>query len=177
MDKYRNRILLPVGDLENGKHEFDFRLESDFFAQFDNPEIIDGEVSVEIDVEKVNGYLNVEIHFDGELSVACDRCLDEMTVEVDGDDVLSVRFGESHSAHSSEMENEKEEDVMYLKSGEDTLDLTEYIYEGICLSLPIRQIHPDDEHGNSTCNPEMLKYLSADRTESNSPFGALKDKV
>ena len=176
MDKYRNRIMLPVGNLEDGKHEFDFLLESDFLAQFDSPEIIGGELSVEVDVEKVSGYLNVEIRFDGELSVSCDRCLDEMTVEVEGDDILSARFVENLSARSGR-ENGGEEDVIHLKSGEDTLDLTEYIYEGICLSLPMRHIHPDDEQGNSTCNPEMLKYLSAGGAESNSPFGVLKDRV
>jgi uncharacterized metal-binding protein YceD (DUF177 family) len=166
MDERRNHILLPVGDLENGKHEFDFRLESDFFAQIDDYEVHGGDVSVEIDLEKSDGYLNVEIRFDGNLKVDCDRCLEEMSVEIEGEDSLTVRFVEAHPEDDNE-------DVMYLKSGEDTLDLTDYIYEGIYLALPMRRIHPD-ETGSNACNPEMLKYLSSEKQESVSPFDILK---
>ena len=37
--------------------------------------------------------------------------------------------------------------------------LYEVITEFICISLPIRQVHPEDENGNLTCNPEMLMKL------------------
>ena len=172
MDEHRNRILLPVGDLDNGRHEFDFRLESDFFARFEDSEVHGGEVSIEIDAEKSDGYLNVDIRFDGTLNVDCNRCLDEMAVEIEGDDSLSVRFVENPPEYLAE---DGEQDVMYVKSSDDTLDLTDYIYEGICLALPMRRIHPDDEKGNGTCNPEMMKYLSSDKRETASPFDALKN--
>jgi len=38
-------------------------------------------------------------------------------------------------------------------------DLSTYIYEFIHLGLPARLLHPDDENGNSTCDPEMLRLL------------------
>ena len=168
MDERKNRILLPVGDLENGKHEFDFRLKEDFFDTVEDSEVHGGDVSVEIDIEKSESYLNIDIRFDGTLNVDCDRCLDEMSVEVEGEDTLSVRFVER-------IPDDGQEDVIYLKSDEDTLDLTDYISEGICLALPMRRIHPDDEKGNSACNPEMLKYLSSDKQENASPFDILKE--
>jgi uncharacterized metal-binding protein YceD (DUF177 family) len=40
---------------------------------------------------------------------------------------------------------------MWISPSEDMLDLTQYIYESIVLSLPYRRIH---EEGG--CNPEML---------------------
>ena len=33
------------------------------------------------------------------------------------------------------------------------------IYEFIVLSIPIRRVHPDDEEGNSLCDPDMLKKI------------------
>jgi uncharacterized metal-binding protein YceD (DUF177 family) len=40
---------------------------------------------------------------------------------------------------------------MWISPSEDILDLTQYIYESIVLSLPYRRVH---EEGG--CNPEML---------------------
>ena len=55
-----------------------------------------------------------------------------------------------------------------------------FIYETICLALPHRIVHPDDENGNSTCNPEVLKKLeSMSQTEKpqeiDERWAALKD--
>jgi hypothetical protein len=33
------------------------------------------------------------------------------------------------------------------------------LYEMLMLSIPIRTVHPTNEEGNYSCNPEILKYL------------------
>jgi uncharacterized metal-binding protein YceD (DUF177 family) len=43
---------------------------------------------------------------------------------------------------------------------EHEIDLVSFFYEYIHLALPIKRIHPDDEKGNSTCNPEMIRKLN-----------------
>jgi uncharacterized metal-binding protein YceD (DUF177 family) len=53
---------------------------------------------------------------------------------------------------------------MWISQSESTLDLTQYIYESIVLSLPYRRVH--DEGG---CNPEMLasfKTISEEELEA-----------
>jgi uncharacterized metal-binding protein YceD (DUF177 family) len=54
---------------------------------------------------------------------------------------------------------EDTDEVMYLQPGEFEVNVAKLIYEFIVVSIPIRHIHPDDEQGNSICNPEMLKKL------------------
>ncbi len=42
-------------------------------------------------------------------------------------------------------------DTLWLSPSEDFVDLTQYIYESIVLSLPYQRVHPDGE-----CDPDML---------------------
>ena len=64
---------------------------------------------------------------------------------------LLVKFGKA--------QDENDPDIIAVPADEPDLDMRQYFYEYILLSLPIRRVHPDDKDGNSTCDPEMLKKL------------------
>jgi uncharacterized metal-binding protein YceD (DUF177 family) len=54
------------------------------------------------------------------------------------------------------------------------LDLSQAIYDYVCLSLPMQRLHADGE-----CNPDTVRFLGQERSdeeagETNSPFAALK---
>jgi len=52
------------------------------------------------------------------------------------------------------------------------------IYEFVCLAIPIKKIHPDDENGNTTCDPEMIekldKYVVREGEENSTVWNDLK---
>ncbi|MDR2680687.1 MAG: DUF177 domain-containing protein [Tannerella sp.] len=156
MSEVRNYIRLPLRNLEQGKHTFDFSVNTGFFSEFQNPEILEGTVEISLDVEKFSHFMNVILFFSGTLTVTCDRCLEDIDIPVEDEYLLSVRFGEAPDEPEDENPNE---DVMYVNADDDEIDLTVYVYESICLALPIQRVHEDDENGNSLCNPEMLKYI------------------
>jgi uncharacterized metal-binding protein YceD (DUF177 family) len=56
---------------------------------------------------------------------------------------LVVKFSDETDYYDGE--------VMWISPAEDYLDLTQYIYESIVLSLPYSRVHADGE-----CNPDML---------------------
>ena len=64
-------------------------------------------------------------------------------IPVDFEGRLIVRF--------SEEEHEYDGEVLWLVPGEDEVDLAQYIYESIVLSLPYQRVHPEGE-----CDPDML---------------------
>ena len=71
---------------------------------------------------------------------------------------------------------EESDDVMILDPSEAELDLSQFLYDYICLSLPLQRVHPKGK-----CNPVMLNKLkdlglgeSADK-KTDSPFEKLKD--
>jgi uncharacterized metal-binding protein YceD (DUF177 family) len=50
-------------------------------------------------------------------------------------------------------------DILSVPIDEHELDLQQHIYEFILLALPIKRVHPDDDKGNSSCDPLMLEKL------------------
>jgi uncharacterized metal-binding protein YceD (DUF177 family) len=172
MSEVRNCITLPLRNLEKRKQRFDFSVNTDFFSDFQNPEIMEGSADIYLDVERFSHFINVILNFSGQLTVSCDRCLENLDIPVEGENYLSIRFGESFD----ETEDENlEQDIIYVDEDEEELDLTVYVYESVCLALPIQRVHGKDEYGQSRCNPDMLKYISnSPMTERSSPFGVLK---
>lgn len=67
--------------------------------------------------------------------VECDRCLGDCSVPIDYEGELLVKF--------SDEVREYDGDTLWLSPSEDFVDLTQYIYESIVLSLPYQRVHPD----------------------------------
>jgi uncharacterized metal-binding protein YceD (DUF177 family) len=156
MSEVRDYIVLPLRNLEKGKHVFDFDMDTELFSEYQNPEIIEGSAEVSLNVERFSHYMNVLLTFSGTLTVSCDRCLENFDIPVEGENQLSIRLGEAPEEPEIESPGE---DIMYANAEDEEIDLTDYVYESICLALPIQRIHGNDAEGNSFCNPEMLKYI------------------
>lgn len=155
-----NRYSIAHKGLSIGNHDFNFKVNDDFFAAFDYSQVQKGDVNVDLKVEKQSNMLILNFNLEGKVTVECDRCLDEFDQKIEFESKLIVRFDES--------ETEGDGDIMWLSSAETEVDLAQYIYESIILSLPYRLVHPDKENGESGCNPEILakfKIVSEDEFE------------
>lgn len=159
MNVVENCIKLPLCNLDREKWTFEFCLTSDFFANFDNSEILEGRVKVNLAAEKIKNFVDVVLQYSGEVTVECDRCLENLVIPLSGENRLSLRFGKAPQRSGSN-DDDDDEDVIYVADEEREADLSDYVYESVWLSLPMHRVHGDDENGTSLCNPEMLKYLS-----------------
>ena len=129
MDKKSHIIALD--SLELGVHMFDFQLDSAYFNEIENSELLGGEVEVKACLNLRQYDFDLDIAVKGLVQVTCDRCLDEMDVAIDAE------------------ENEWEWD--------DTpkhVDLSWLAYELIIVNLPLVHSHQD-----GGCNPEMDALL------------------
>jgi len=137
--------------LKDGKHEFDFEITKEFFECFAKSEIEEGNLEVKVILNKKPRLLELNIGIDGDVQVMCDRCLEifDMPLKYRGD--LYVKFGESYE--------EIDEKVIVLKENAHQLNLSQFLYEYIHLSIPYRRVHPGDENGSSTCNIDMLSQI------------------
>ena len=70
-----------------------------------------------------------------------------------------------------------DEDVLVIDRTESELNLNQFVYDYICLGLPLVKVHPEGK-----CNPEMLRYLTesegtetGEEGEMSRPFEGLKD--
>ena len=130
--------------LKNGTYRFDFKVDNALFEAYGSTDIKDGDLSVGVTLERGESMLSLQTVIRGTVTVACDRCLEDCRLPVAFDGTLLVRFSDEVADYDGE--------VMWMLPGEDRVELAQYIYESIVLSLPYQRVHPEGE-----CNPEMLK--------------------
>jgi len=139
--------------LEPGNHQFEFEVNDSFFEHFEFSQIQHGQIHVTVDLEKMERMMIFNIGIEGKALVTCDRCTNEFNFPISDTQRLIVKLGAEYL--------EESEDVVVIPETDYQFDLSSYIYEFIHLALPARLLHPDDEDGNSTCDPDMLRLLES----------------
>lgn len=147
--------------LKNGTHEFRFEVGKPLFKAFESSEIKNGRCVVEVTLERGETMLTADVRITGHVVVACDRCLEDCRIPIDFEGQLLVKFSDEPREYDGE--------VLWLLPGEDEVDLSQYIYESIVLSLPYQRVHPEGE-----CDPEMLKRF---RIVSDEEFSAIENRA
>ena len=169
-----NEFIIPLNGLTAGENRFFWKAGKEFFEGYENTEVLDAQLDIEVSAEKSGRYIGVDCDIRGWLVVECDRCLEDLNMPIDVTVRLSVKFGE---ADSSEEIQEGEREVLFIPVDNTDLDMSQIVYDYVCTSLPIQRVH---EEGG--CNPEAMRYFgvagkadASDDAEVDNPFAALKD--
>ncbi len=144
-------FTIPVSGLEPGRYIYDFEINNEFFDKFDGSEVKEGDLTAVVEAEKRPSHIELNIKISGRVRICCDRCLEMFYQIMDTENRLLVKFGKTR--------DESDPDILTLAANENELELNQYFYEFINLALPIKRVHPYDENGKSTCDPEMLKII------------------
>lgn len=163
-------FVIPLNGLAQGRTVFHARADKEFFEEFENREIMEAGVDAEISVEKSGNLIDVDCLMDGTVTVACDRCLESLVLPVHASAVFSVRFGSEMPESVSS--DEGRETIMIPENSSD-LDMSQAVYDYVCLSLPVRRVHAEGE-----CNPDTVRYLCGEEDSSagpsENPFAGLR---
>ncbi|HNP47800.1 MAG TPA: DUF177 domain-containing protein [Bacteroidia bacterium] len=143
-------FVINFGSLGRAEHEFEFEVNDSFFQRFENSIVQKGQVDVLVVLEKKEHMLLLDFTIEGRVTVQCDRCLEDLDLDIESYNELVVKIGEESG--------EEAEDVIVLSNREYELDLAQFIYEYISVIIPLRNVH-EDENGNPDCDPEILKEL------------------
>jgi uncharacterized metal-binding protein YceD (DUF177 family) len=144
--------LIPFLGLKIGKHQFDYQVDNTFFAHFDYDEFKDASVKVNLILEKKSTLLELEIKHKGTVNVPCDVSGEEFDLAIKGNLKLVVKFGDAF--------NDENEELLIIPHGEFQINMAQYIYESIVLSVPLRRIHPGVKDGSLTEVIEKLESLA-----------------
>jgi len=164
---------IHISGLAQGQYEYEFPVDGTLFREFENQQIIDADLKVRVVLEKGSGWINAAVEGKGSVNVECDRCLDELS--------LPVEFNQSLAIRSAKLGEEAEvfDEYIIVDPSETEVDLKQFIYDYICVNLPLVTVHPEGE-----CNPQMLAKLESLQAEEGkgqedkdiySPFSGLKD--
>lgn len=148
----RKEYVIQFVGLSLGVHEYKFEVNDSFFADFEYSEIKKGNISVDLHLIKQSQMMVLEFEIGGTIKTECDLCTEEFDLPITGSHKLIVKVGGSDAG-------DEDDDIITIAANEHELDLSQYIYEYITLSLPIKRVHPLDKDGNSTCNKEVIKKL------------------
>jgi uncharacterized metal-binding protein YceD (DUF177 family) len=145
------QFIIPVTGLKPGSHQFDFEIDDSFFEHFEYSEIQKGKINLHLLIEKEDNLLDLHFTFNGHVRIPCDRCYEPFDLPIKGNERLILRFGDDY--------HEESEEIQVVPIGENHFDISSFIYEYIHLSLPVRRVHPENELGESTCDPEIIHRL------------------
>ena len=171
-------MTVPINGLPQGRKEFRWRVGKTFFEHFENSEILAADLDVEVYAEKSGRFIGIDCDVIGDVTVACDRCLENLNLPVETGFRLSVKFGQEPADGSDAAERERE--IVWLPESDADLNLGQIVYDYVCLSLPVQRVHLEGE-----CNPEAVKFLSSEDEQSvdsqgkdaSLPFASLKDLI
>ena len=93
---YLKQFVIPYSGLALGNHQFEFILGDKFFESIEYSEIKHGQLLAVINLEKQERMLVFDFDINGIVRVECDRCLDDLEIEVSDTERLIVKFGEEH---------------------------------------------------------------------------------
>ncbi len=149
--EYLKQFVISFGGLKPGVHQFSFEVDDLFFEQFEHSEIKKGKLTIGVAFEREEKMLILNFLINGKVDVPCDRCYESFLLPVYGKERLIIKFGNDF--------HEENEEVLIIPVGETQIDISPFIYEFVHLLIPYRRVHPEDENGNSQCDPEVIKRI------------------
>ena len=176
--KNLKELEIEVFRLAEGKQLFNYELDDTFFALMKDSFLEKGNLSVTVLLDKSERLILSEYTIKGTVELVCDRSLEPYSYALDQHWSLVFKFGDEFK--------EVSEDVVLIPRDLQKLDLSQYIYEFIGLSIPMKKLHPKFKDEEESDEETTLVYRSEDgkkdikQNEENSEpidprWNALKD--
>lgn len=143
-------FLIPFVGLKLGKHHFEYQINNAFFENFEYDEFQNSDIKVSVVLDKKSNMLELSFKHKGTVNVPCDLTGEDFDLPIKGKMKLIVRFGEVF--------NNDNEELLILPFGEFEIDIIQYIYEMIVLSVPLKRVHPGVKDGS--LKTEVLDKLN-----------------
>ncbi|MBP0905274.1 YceD family protein [Mariniflexile gromovii] len=147
--KALKEFTIPFVGLKLGKHHFEYKIEQAFFEYFEYEEFNNVNVDVNLILDKKSTLLELNFKISGFVNVNCDLTNEPYDQTIKNEFDLVVKFGDEY--------NDEFDDILIVPHGTYEVNVQQYIYELIVLSVPIKRIHPGVEDG--TLDSDILKKL------------------
>jgi uncharacterized metal-binding protein YceD (DUF177 family) len=152
----RRAYEIPFVGLKPGIHEFEYRVDDKFFAEYGDQEFTNSAANVKLLLEKNAGFMMLKFDVDGKADVTCDRCGNNLTMNLWDEFKMMVKLVDDPATMNDQ---EEDPDVYYISKNESHLFVGDWIYEFVSLSLPLQKRCSEQEMGGPQCNIEVLERL------------------
>lgn len=135
--------------LKQGEHYFEYRIDNTFFNHFEYDEFNDANLEVKVVLNKKTTLLELHFIASGTVNINCDLTNEPYNQVIENDFNLVVKFGSEY--------NDDNEEILIIPHAEYEINISQYIYELIVLSVPHKRVHPGVIDGS--LNSEILNKL------------------
>ena len=156
----KNTYKIEFAGLKIGAHDYEFEVDNNFFDSQDYTDF--NSISAQLNIELVKKATILELTFklNGSANVNCDVTNEAFDLSLNTTSNLVVKFGEVF--------NNEDYEILVLPHGEHKIDLDQYIFELIVLSLPAKRVHPGVEDGS--LKSEILDILDDLKPKESNSF-------
>ena len=128
-------FIIPFIGLKDGKHQFEYQIDKSLFDLFDYDDYNEANVKVNLVLNKKPNLLELSFNHKGSVNVPCDITNEDFDLEIEGNLNLIIKFGDAF--------NNDNEELIIIPHGEYQINVAQFIYEMIVLSVPYKRVHPD----------------------------------
>lgn len=160
MGAYRINII----GLSNKVHQFDYELDDSFFREYGTHLLPSGNFKVSVSLDKRETFLEAAVSVQGTARLVCDRSLEPFDYPIDTRRKVVFKYGEQ--------DEEITDEIMIIQRDTAWIELGQYIYEFIALSVPLKKIHPrfaDDDQEADDNREGRIVYTSGPAATDDDP--------
>ncbi|HEU0110785.1 MAG TPA: DUF177 domain-containing protein [Flavisolibacter sp.] len=169
MSNRREYEIAFVG-LKPGVHEYSYEVTDRFFEDYGPQDFSNVQAPVKLKLEKNNSFMILRFEIGGKADVTCDRCNNELPLQLFDEFTVTVKMVEDPALMN---EQEEDPDVYYISRGESHLDVKDWIYEFVNLSIPMQKTCEHENMDGPYCNPaarELLKGMKPQEVPKENPL-------
>lgn len=150
-------FTVNFGRMKLGKHELTYDIDASFLSLFDYDAIeqCSSKVNLLIDKARAN-LLTFYFSIDGTATLPCDRCLDVLPYQVQGEYKFILKLEHQEST---------DDEIVYLSPDAYEINLAAYIFDFQILSLPFKKDCIRDNHPSCQEVDRILLQGSSDTSE------------
>lgn len=164
MSRRRDFEIAFVG-LKPGVHEYNYSIDDRFFEAYQQQDFRNCTAHVKLTLDKKSSFMLLKFEMGGKLEVNCDRCNSNLPLDLWDEFNITVKIVEEPELMNNQ---EDDPDVYYLSRGESHIDVANWIYEFINLSIPMQKICNFEDMEGPYCNKaaiDVLKKLETKEAE------------
>lgn len=136
--------------MPEGTETFEYRLDKTFFKNMESADVREADLTVQLTVVNRGGVYNLDFAINGDVTLLCDRCLDDLVLPIETAYHITVKYGDDY--------NDESDDLLEIPESDNFLNVAYMIYETVTLAIPLKHVHPLGK-----CNRAMSAILKKHR--------------
>ncbi|MDN3601512.1 hypothetical protein QWZ00_00065 [Belliella kenyensis] len=96
--KFLKNYSIDVIKLKEGKHEFTFPVDGEFFSHFEVQDFLkDGNLNATVEINKLTSLMEVAFKIAGKVRLICDRSLEEFDYKLSTTERVIYKYGQEEA--------------------------------------------------------------------------------